>query len=58
MRETVPQGGAIPGGSGEEMFSGLLDQHIADDAAQRTDRGIGEALYRHFVGLLPDDPEA
>jgi Rod binding domain-containing protein len=30
MRATVPQGeGAVDGGSGEEMFTGLLDEHLA-----------------------------
>lgn len=50
MRETVPQGGALPGGAGEEMFTSLMDQHVADAAALKSDRGIGAALYRHFSG--------
>jgi Rod binding domain-containing protein len=30
LRATVPQGeGAVDGGSGEEMFTGLLDEHLA-----------------------------
>ena len=49
MRGTVPEGGAISRGSGEDMFEGLLDQHIADAAAGQSDRGLGSALYRYFA---------
>ena len=49
MRGTVPEDGAISGGSGEDMFEGLLDQHIADAAAGQSDRGLGSALYRYFA---------
>ncbi|MDH5590227.1 MAG: rod-binding protein [Gemmatimonadota bacterium] len=49
MRETVPEGGALSGGAGEDMFQSLMDQHIADAAAQQSERGIGSALYRHFA---------
>ena len=49
MRETIPQDGLMGGGQGEEMFTSLLDQQVADAAAAQSDRGIGAALYRHFV---------
>lgn len=49
MRATVPEGGGPGGGAGEEIFTGLLDQHVADAAAQRSERGLGEALYRRFA---------
>lgn len=52
MRETVPEGGALDGGSGEEMFTSMLDQHVSDAAALRSQRGIGQALYRHFTRSL------
>ena len=48
MRETVPDGG-FDGGAGEDVFSALLDQHMAEEAAAQTERGIGAALYRHFA---------
>ena len=60
MRQTVPEGGALSGGAGEEMFTGLMDQHVADAAALKSSRGVGAALYRHFTrGALggPTDPE-
>ena len=49
MRATVPEGGVISGGSGEDVFTGLLDQHISDAAAMRSTRGLGQALYAHFT---------
>ena len=51
MRETVPDGG-FGGGAGEEVFSSMLDQHLADEAAGQTERGIGAALYRHFANYV------
>ncbi len=50
MRDTVPEGGVLSGGSGEEMFSSMLDQHVADAAASRVERGLAEALYRQLAG--------
>lgn len=49
MRQTVPDGGGPGGGQGEEIFTSLMDQHIADAAASRSRNGIGEALYRRFA---------
>jgi flagellar protein FlgJ len=47
MRETVPQEGAR-GGTGEEIFTGLLDEKVAETAAARAERGVGAALYRQL----------
>jgi len=52
MRETVPQDGLIDGGSAESMFTGLLDQHVADAAAARQENGLGDALYRQLANSL------
>jgi Rod binding domain-containing protein len=52
MRDTVPGDGLMSGGQGEEMFTDMLDQQLADHAAGNMDSGIGAALYRHFVGHL------
>ena len=51
MRQTVPEEG-ISGGAGEDMFASLMDQHVAEAAAAQSDRGIGAALYRHFVDAV------
>ena len=50
MRETVPDGGIVDGGSGEEIFSGLLDQHLSAEvpAGWGERGGLGEALYRQL----------
>ena len=48
MRETIPQDGIANGGAGEDMFTGMLDQHLAPQAGSGWDRGIGEALYRQL----------
>ncbi len=49
MRETVPEGGVVSGGTGEDIFTGLLDQHVAEAAASQNRRGIGGALYRYLT---------
>lgn len=52
MRETVPEGGAMSGGAGEDMFTGLLDQHVSEAAALKSTRGLGQALYAQFASRL------
>ena len=57
MRETVPTDeGIVSGGSGEEIFTGLLDQHLAADTPTQWQNGLGEALYRQLRGRLPQPP--
>jgi peptidoglycan hydrolase FlgJ len=48
MRQTVPEGGVLSGGAGQDIFEGLMDQRIAESAAMEGDGGLGEALYRFF----------
>jgi len=52
MRETVPEGGLVDGGSGEEMFTSMMDQHLAPLTAEGWQGGIGEALYRQLRGAF------
>lgn len=52
MRDTVPEGGVMDGGPGEDMFSSMMDQTISAEAASGWDRGIGAALYRQLRPLL------
>ena len=49
MRETVPDGGLLDAGTSEEIFSGLLDEHLAGLSAERGSGGLADALYRQFV---------
>ena len=54
MRDTVPQGeGAVDGGSGEEMFTGLMDQHLAADTPTQWAHGLAAAAYRQLRHALP-----
>jgi flagellar protein FlgJ len=53
MRATVPQNdGAVGGGAGEEMFTSLMDQHLATETPHAWGRGLGEAIYEHLRGRL------
>jgi Rod binding domain-containing protein len=49
MRATIPTDEAAPG---QELFTGLLDETIANQAAERSTRGIGEALYRQLAARI------
>jgi Rod binding domain-containing protein len=53
MRRSVPQDGAIDPAPGQEMFTQLFDEKIADEASRHTTRGLGEALYRQLAARLP-----
>ena len=57
MRDTVPTGGVIEPSQGEDMFTGLMDQHVADTAAMQSERGLGRALYRYFARSLTGPEE-
>jgi peptidoglycan hydrolase FlgJ len=56
MRETVPNDGLTHGGAGEDMFTGLLDQHLSESAPGQWQHGIGEALFRQLSNHLPTAP--
>lgn len=58
MRETVPTDGVTDGGPGEAMFSGMMDQHLADELPGQWERGIGDALYRQLHPQLARANEA
>ena len=54
MRDTVPKDdGIISGGSGEEIFTGLMDEHLAAETPSHWGGGISEALYRQLSRGLP-----
>lgn len=53
MRETIPDDGLMSGGSGEEMFTGLMDQQMATQTpAQWGGHGLTDALVRQLRGQL------
>lgn len=54
MRETVPEGeGVVSGGSAEEMFTGLMDEHLAADTPTQWAHGLAAAAYRQLRANLP-----
>lgn len=48
MRSTVPTGGIADGGAGEELFNGLMDEHMAADTPQKWKHGLSESIYRQL----------
>lgn len=48
MRSTVPTGGLADGGAGEELFNGLMDEHMATDTPQKWKHGLSESIYRQL----------
>lgn len=52
MRETVPNDGIANGGAGEDMFAGLLDQHLAAETPKQWKHGLGEALVEQLRPAL------
>lgn len=57
MRDTVPQGdGIVSGGTGEDIFTSLMDQHVAAETPTRWEGGVGEALYRQLRGAPVTTP--
>lgn len=57
LRATVPEGGVVDGGTGEEIFTSLMDGHLSTLAALRSGGALGEALYRQLGGATADAPE-
>lgn len=54
MRTTIPDDGLIAGGSGEAMFTGLMDEHLAAETPRGWGgHGLAEALVRQLRGLGP-----
>ena len=61
MRGSESASPEVSGGSAGEMFRGLLDEKIAEEAALKSTNGIGEALYRQLsrhLAPLPATPSA
>jgi flagellar protein FlgJ len=51
MRDTVPQQeGVVTGGAGEDIFTSLMDEHLATETPKQWEGGLAEALYRQLRG--------
>jgi len=57
MREATPSDDLMGASQGEKMFTSMLDDAMAGQAAQRFDRGLGEALYRQLSRSLPPEED-
>jgi len=53
MRASVPQDGVLGSAPGQEMFTQLMDERVAQEAADHMTRGLGDALYRQMAARLP-----
>ncbi len=57
MRESVPQQeGIVSGGAGEDMFTALMDEHLAAETPKHWERGLSNALYRQLSRHLDIAP--
>jgi flagellar protein FlgJ len=55
MRASVPEGGITEAAPGRELFTSLLDERLASQAAERMKGGLGDALYRQMARRLPPE---
>ena len=58
MRASVPDSGLIESSSGQDMFTAMMDEHLAREAAYRLDSKLSEALYRQLSRHLVDAPDS
>jgi Rod binding domain-containing protein len=52
MRASVPDGGLTGQEPGGDVFRSMMDDQLANLAAERFQRGIGDALYRQLSTRL------
>lgn len=52
MRETVPENSLFSGGTGEEMFTSMMDSHLAAQVPGAWANGLADALYRQLRGAM------
>jgi flagellar protein FlgJ len=52
MRATVPQDGFLSQDPGQDLFTSMLDERLAQTCAERARQGLGEALYRQLSRRL------
>jgi flagellar protein FlgJ len=48
MRATIPEGGPMNGGAGEEIFTSMMDGHLAETVPQGWSRGIAAAVAKQL----------
>lgn len=55
MRETIPQDGVLGASPGEELFTSLFDEHIAEVAPSTWHHGLADAIARQMERRLHPD---
>jgi len=50
MRSTVPKSGLISGGKSEEMYTSMMDQHLAQEIARERSLGISALFENKLSG--------
>lgn len=59
MRDALPGDDLAESSTADDIFTGMLDEHVAGLSAERTEGGLSEALYRQLARRLPmEDPSA
>ncbi len=56
MRETVPKDGIGGGGSGEEMFTSMMDQHMAEILPNQWKHDLSESLVKQLKDRVSPRP--
>jgi flagellar protein FlgJ len=54
MRQTIPESGLFQNSTSDWLFNSMLDEQLSRLAAQRSSRGLGEALYRQLSRRLDE----
>ena len=57
MRDSVPDSGLTESGSGEKMFTSMLDDQLAQVSAEKMQRGLADVLFRQLSRQLPGTKE-
>ena len=52
MRATVPDSGLVDGGHAEDLFAGMLDEHLAQVMATEAQSDLADAIYRQLTRAI------
>jgi len=58
MRSSNTNAGLLEPSPGEEMFTSIMDDRLASEAAEHMKRGLGEALYHQLSRRLAEKDRA
>lgn len=50
MRAATPEGGLFEGGPGQDVYTEMFDEHLADALATKLKGSLGDMLYRQLLG--------